>query len=46
MNLGRGMYPNYAHAFFNQDISDAFEDVTIKTYQFVEAIFQVKTSNE
>ena len=35
------LYPFFTHAFFNQNKSDAYEDVTIKTYKFVKDVFKV-----
>jgi acetyl esterase/lipase len=35
------LYPYYSHAFFNQNKSDLYEDITIKTHKFVENIFKV-----
>lgn len=38
-------YPYYAHAFFNQNRSDVYEDITIKTYKFAESVFNTVSTN-
>jgi len=40
------LYKNYAHAFLNKNNSDAYEDVTIKMYEFAKRIFNVKCDYE
>jgi acetyl esterase/lipase len=40
------LYEYYAHAFFNQNASDAYEDVTLKMYDFAKRIFKVKLPQE
>lgn len=37
------LYKYYAHAFFNQNASDAYEDVTIKMYDFAIEVFKKST---
>lgn len=37
------LYKYYAHAFFNQNGSDAYEDVTIKMYDFANRVFKIAT---
>lgn len=37
------LYKYYAHAFFNQNASDAFEDVTIKMFEFANKVFKIST---
>ncbi|GAB1308872.1 hypothetical protein KH5_15550 [Urechidicola sp. KH5] len=34
------LYPFYAHAFFNKNASDAYEDVTLKMFDFANKIFE------
>lgn len=39
------LYPYYAHAFFNQKASDAYEDVTIKMFDFANKVFERSKQN-